>query len=120
METIAEGPITWADLVAHWEAEVAEGGAGYPELIVGVRATVQFTPDNVRHLVERLRLAAQQGPLGPTAVVVQTELGFGMLRMLGMLVEPFCAIVPFHDRAAAEVWLAAHLPPSRTQGLSPP
>ncbi len=106
METIAEGPVTWADLVAHWEAEVNEGGHPYPELIDGSRASIEFTPQDVRNLVERLRVAANEGPLGPTAVIIRTEFGFGMLRMLGILVEPFCEIMPFRDRVSAEAWLA--------------
>ena len=107
METIAEGPVTWADLVAHWEAEVAEGGHHYPEVVDGSRASIEFTPHDVRHMIEMLRVAASEGPLGPTAVIIRTEFGFGMLRMFGMLVEPFCEIVPFRDRASAEAWLAS-------------
>jgi len=43
--------------------------------------------------------------LGPTAVVVSSEFGFGMIRMLEILLEEVCIVKPFHDYDAAEQWL---------------
>jgi hypothetical protein len=112
METVAEGAVTWQDLQEHWAAELADNAEGYPELVDGSRAVVEFTSEDVRRMVELLRQASLRQALGPTAVVVRTDLGYGMIRMFGLLVEPFCEIVPFRDRATAESWLAAATHPS--------
>ncbi len=111
VETVVTGPVTWADLQAHWEAELAEGGAGYPELVDATDAIVDFTADEVRRLVTILKAASETRSLGPTAIVVTTDVGFGMVRMLGILVEPFCHIHPFRDRASAEQWLGGFMVP---------
>ena len=107
MTTVATGPITLADLEAHWHAELKEGGQGYPELVDASGASVAFGPPEVRRMVDLLHSAAAEGPLGPTAVVVLSDIGFGMIRMFGILLEPFCEVRPFRDRATAEQWLAA-------------
>lgn len=111
METVVTGPVTWADLQDHWNAELAGGGEGYPELVDGTDATVDFTADEVRRLVTILKAASETRPLGPTAIVVTTDVGFGMVRMMGILVEPFCQVRPFRDRASAEQWLAGFMGP---------
>jgi hypothetical protein len=119
MVTVAAGPIDLKDLETHWRAEVAEGGEAYPELVDGSQATVAFGPPEVRRMVEMLRIAAASGPLGPTAVVVHTDVGFGMIRMFGMLVESFCLIRPFRDRQEAEAWLAHLAPPGNSWSSRP-
>ncbi len=105
METRAEGPISWADLEAHWAAEVEEGGELYPELVDGTAATIAFSPADIRRLMYLVQTEAESKPLGPTAILIRTDLGFGMIRMLGILLEPWCAIQPFRDRRSAEMWL---------------
>lgn len=105
VETTIEGPVTFADFESHWHRELAAQGESYPELIDGQRAEVAFDAHDVRRMVEVLRLAAASRPLGPTAILVHTDVGFGMVRMLSLLVEPFCAVQPFRDRDSAERWL---------------
>lgn len=105
VETSIEGPVTFADFEAHWGRELAAHGETYPELIDGRRAEVAFDAHDVRRMVEVLRLAAASRQLGPTAILVQSDVGFGMVRMLSLLVEPFCAVQPFRDRESAERWL---------------
>lgn len=105
VETLLEGPVTFADFEAHWSRELAAQGESYPELIDGRRAEVAFDAHDVRRMVEVLRLAAASRRLGPTAILVHSDVGFGMVRMLSLLVEPFCAVQPFRDRESAERWL---------------
>ncbi len=106
MTTIASGTITWADLRTHWEAELAEGGEPYPELVDCCEAQAGFDAADVRRLVALVEAASRVERLGPTAIVVNSDVGFGMMRMLGMLLEPHCQVQPFRDRASAETWLA--------------
>jgi hypothetical protein len=105
METHVTGAVTLEDMRAHWEAELAEGGESYPELIDAAGATVDFGAEEVRRLVGALEVSSRTRQLGPTAIVVGSDIAFGMIRMLGMLVEPFCQVRPFRDRDAARAWL---------------
>jgi hypothetical protein len=114
METTVTGPVNWDALQAHWEAELADGGETYPELIDGTAATVEFTAEEVRRLVSILQASAKTRALGPTAIVVSTDVAFGMVRMMGIHLEPFCHVRPFRDRASAEQWLSAFIVPPGT------
>jgi hypothetical protein len=111
MEAVVTGPVTWDALQSHWEAELADGGERYPELIDATDATVEFTAEEVRRLVTILKAAADTRVLGPTAIVVTSDVAFGMVRMMGILVEPSCHIHPFRDRASAEQWLRGFIVP---------
>jgi hypothetical protein len=48
---------------------------------------------------------AEGSVLGPTAIIVETDVGHGMLRMLELLVEDVCAVRPFRREPEAEKWL---------------
>jgi hypothetical protein len=102
----AQGPITLGDIRKHLEDERASGELGYAELIDARGYTPAFSSADVREIVETLRELAKAGQLGPTAIVVDTAFGFGMLRMLEMLVEDVCLIRPFYRLEDAENWLA--------------
>ena len=106
MCTTAEGAITLDDIRKHLTREHHDKGLAYPELIDAARATVAFSSADVRATVEILRKYGQEGVLGPTAIVVSNELGYGMLRMLAILLEGICELQPFRTRQEAERWLA--------------
>lgn len=105
MSATAEGPITIADIKAHLMVERREGGLGYTELIDARRASPAFGGEDVRRVVAWLAEFAKENALGPTAVVVSTMVGFGVMRMFDILVEDFCVIRPFRDMDEAEQWL---------------
>jgi hypothetical protein len=105
MFTIAEGPIALKDICVHIEEERAQNGLGCAELIDARSASPAVSPEDVRTLVALLRKWSELHKLGPTAVVVSTELAYGMLRMLDILVEQFCVIRPFRDMEMAQRWL---------------
>jgi hypothetical protein len=105
MFTTVEGPITLQDICAHIEVERIQNGLGCAELIDARGALPAVSREDVRTLVELLRKWSGTYKLGPTAVVVSTDLAYGMLRMLDILVETFCVIQPFRDMGIAERWL---------------
>lgn len=117
VDTTANGPVTLAEIVTHLERQRADGVLGCPEYIDASRATAAFTPSDVRHLVDILQELRRASPLGPVAVLVADDLSFGMVRMLGILIEEVCDIRPFRDHVAAAVWLsqvsAPGTPPSQ-------
>ncbi len=105
MFTTAEGSITLKDISAHIEEERVQNGLGCAELIDARSASSAVSAADVRTLVALLRKWSELYQLGPTAVVVSTDLAYGMLRMLDILVEQFCVIQPFRDMEMAQRWL---------------
>ena len=101
----AEGSITLDDIHAHLEEERAALGLPYAELIDARGYRPAFSPRDVRAIVDTLRRLGKDSRLGPTAIVVDDDVGYGMLRMLEMLVEDVCAIRPFRQEEAATEWL---------------
>lgn len=101
----AAGAITFEDIRAHVEAENRMAALPYKELMDARNATPDFSSDEVRAVVDLLRRLAAESRIGPTAVIVDTDFGYGMLRMLEMLVEDVCAIRPFRIQQEAEQWL---------------
>ena len=102
----AMGPITLEDIRVHLEEERIAGGLPYRELIDARGYIPAFSLKEVRSIVPLLRRLGGDSRLGPTAIIVDTDIGYGMIRFLEILVEDVCAIRPFHDRHEAEQWLA--------------
>ena len=101
----AEGPISVPEILAHLERERAGGGLPYAELIDARGYYPNFTGADVRLIVLRLREAAQRTRLGPTAVLVDTDVGYGMVRVVEMLVEDVAAVRVFRELEPAVAWL---------------
>jgi hypothetical protein len=102
----AQGPITLADVRTHLEEERLGVGLTYSELIDARGFSPAFSPEGVRTLVNILRRLGRDSKLGPTAIIVDTDFGYGMLRLLEVLVEDVCDIRPFRHQEEAEKWLA--------------
>jgi hypothetical protein len=116
IETVVTGRVTWDEVEAHWAAELADGAESYTELMDASGAVVELSAREIRGIVALLESAARKGPIGACAVVVPSDVGFGMIRMLGILVESFTQVHAFRDRPAAMVWLA----PFITAEATPP
>ncbi len=106
LQAVASGPVSFEDVRAHLLREHADGNLGYPELIDGSRAQVTFSPQQVRQIVGLMQELGARAPLGPAAVVVGSELAFGMMRMLELLLDGTALVKPFRSRSEAEQWLA--------------
>jgi hypothetical protein len=106
MMTHADGVVTYAELNEHLNAEEQERGLGLPELIEASGATTDVTTGDVIRLVQRAARTSQSVPLGPTAIVVQDAVAFGMARMYSILMDRVGAPVGvFRDRGEAIAWL---------------
>ena len=99
--TIAEGTVTLDEVRAHLHREKIDSALPYRELIDARNAVVRLSCTELQQIVELLRSRR----LGPTAVVVSTDVAYGILRMLQILVEDVCVVQPFRDLAAATLWL---------------
>jgi len=100
----ASGPVSYEEVRDHLLLERKEKGLSYPELIDARSATPTWSAAQAREIVSLLEDFGRKHVLGPTAVVVSNELGYGMLRMLEILLEDVCIVRPFRDYAAAEQW----------------
>jgi hypothetical protein len=56
-------------------------------------------------VVAWLRWLGERTRLGPTAVVVNSDVAFGIVRMIEMMVEDVALVKPFRDKLDAELWL---------------
>lgn len=103
----AVGQITLDEIRTHLEEERLEPALVYSELFDARAAVPDFPPADIRVLVAWLRWLGERTRLGPTAVVVNTELAYGMGRMVEMLVEDVALVKPFRDKLDGEHWLDA-------------
>ena len=110
LTVVAEGAVDFEEIRAHLLDERAEGALGFRELIDARRAIPSVTATDVRRVVDLVRSEARNVAFGPTAVVVSSDVAYGMLRMLEMLVEDVAAIRPFRDYRDAVRWLARARP----------
>ena len=101
----AEGRISLEEIRDHLEEEREEPGLAFSELIDARGSIPDFSPADVRVLVAWLRWLGERTRLGPTAVVVDSDLEFGMVRMIEILVEDVCQVKPFRSVEEAERWL---------------
>ena len=100
----ASGPVSYEEVRTHLLVERHEGGLRYPELIDARSATPTWSAAEARQLVALLTTFGRESALGPTGVVVSSELAYGMLRMLEILMEDVCIVRPFRDCDAAKQW----------------
>ena len=105
MVAIASGLIGWEEVRDHLLAERLAGGLSYRELIDARAAVATWSSAQAREIVSLLTNFGRRSVLGPTAVVVSSEFGFGMMRMLEILLADVCIVKPFRDYEAAEQWL---------------
>lgn len=83
----AEGKVTYAQIRKLLLEERNYGGLPYPEIIDARNSKPEVSSDEVRNVVNLLRCLGQSSKLGPTAVIVGSPVGFGMIRMLEILSE---------------------------------
>jgi len=101
----AAGSIALDDIRNHLEEERAALGLPYSELIDARGYVPAFSASDVRMIIADLRRLAGSSRLGPTAVLVDSDVGYGMIRMLEILLEDVCAVRPFRRQEEAEQWL---------------
>jgi hypothetical protein len=105
MASTAIGLITWEEVRDHLLDERRGGGLSYPEIIDARAAKPIWSSAQARDIVALLNLLGRDSALGPTAVVVDSDLALGMLRMIEIMLDDVCIIRAFRDTRAAEQWL---------------
>jgi hypothetical protein len=107
MYTRAQGLLTLPELLKHLDVEEMERAEAYAEIFDARGSTTDVTADGVRALVDRARQLQAAGRIvGPTAVVADNNVVFGMARMYAILCEFVGAPVEvFRDVEPAREWL---------------
>lgn len=103
----AEGDVTFRDIRNHLFKERHGNGRPYAECIDARAASPAFSSNEIRAIVSLLRVFARKQVLGPTAVVVNSERGFGVMQMFEKLVDDICEIRAFREPEGAQQWLEA-------------
>ena len=104
--THADGIVTFHDINAHLDLEQRDRDLDRPELIDARGAITDLTPEQIRRLVQRAVNMLRVVELGPTAIVTDDDVTFGMARMYSILAESAgVAAEAFRDLESATRWL---------------
>ena len=107
VKTTATGPIAIEEIRDHLVEERENDGLAYRELIDASEAEPVMNTRDARTTVALLKMLAGQGMLGPTAVIVPNEVGYGLVRMIEILLDVVAEVRPFRktEKAEAREWL---------------
>src|SRR5512144_535155 len=94
VKTMATGPIVMADIQDHMVQERKEDGLANRELVDASGAEPLMSATDARATVELPKTLARQGMLGPTAVIVPNEVGYGLVRMVEILLDGVAEVRP--------------------------
>lgn len=111
VRAVGVGPISYEDVKNHVMQERHFGGLAYPELFDARGAGILWTSLEIREIVALLRRLGQESKLAPTAVLVSSDVAFGIMSMLAALLEDVCEVKPFWNEDEAQGWLASRPPP---------
>ncbi len=105
--TTAEGLVSFDDIMKHLDQEAAEKLLEYREIVDAYTASINLRGDDVREIVTRLKTMARSSRFGPTAVVTNNDVFFGMVMMIQILseLEGGPQVAAFRDFDAGLDWL---------------
>jgi hypothetical protein len=106
INTVVAGEVCLADIEAHFRQVSAEPWFPAPAIADAREAPPTIPSREVRAIVELLRQLGPRLHGAPTAVLVASDVAFGLVRMIELLLDDVVTIRPFRDRAAAFAWLA--------------
>jgi hypothetical protein len=85
--TRAEGLLTFDEILRHLNEERDAKGIAHPEVFDATQARTDATAEQIRVVVQRMIGMGRQGAFGPTAVITNNDVVFGMASMLAILSE---------------------------------
>jgi hypothetical protein len=116
---VADGEITYGELVAMVDALHDRNAHGYRKLYDGARSLMRMTPEEVLMLGVRMRVEHERSPMGPMAAILPEEDGEILARLLGMVALADRPLRIFVKTGPALKWLLA-LPSAPHSGAAPP
>jgi hypothetical protein len=115
IRTIVVGDIALAEIDAHLKSVTVEPWYPAPAIVDVRLASVSLPSRDVRLIVELLREIAPRTRSTPIAVVVGSDVAFGLVRMIQLLLDDVVNIRPFRTEEAATGWLKQESEPSAGQ-----
>jgi hypothetical protein len=104
--THADGLVTFADINSHLDLEQRDRNLHRPELLDARGATTDLTTEQIRQLVLRAANMLRVVNVGPTAIVTNNDVVFGMAWLYSLLAESAGVEAEvFRDVDAATEWL---------------
>ena len=85
--TSAEGLLTFDEILRHLNEERNAKGIAHSEIFDATQARTNSTAEQVRVGVQRMIEMLRQGAFGPTAVITNNDVVFGMASMPAILSE---------------------------------
>jgi hypothetical protein len=111
VHTTVTGAIRVADIVGHFDAACRNQILGYIELIDARGATKPYvTAADIWQAATLVRNASVQHEFGRRAVIVDSDVTYGLTRMFATLIADHFPIEAFRDQNAAEDWLGSRFP----------
>ena len=114
IHSVALDRVTSEEVDHHLKLERHFNGLLCPEIIDARAANVDLTSDEVRTIVALVREMSVQNKFGPTAVIVSTDVEFGVIRMLEALLDDVAAVSPCRSEAEAYTWLCQRQEPYKS------
>ena len=107
IQTVVTGSVSVDDILGHVEAVRREQTIAYAELI-DVRGVTPpwLSTSDVWRAAGLVRTFKSDERFGPRAVIVGSDLIFGIARMFANLIQDVAPMNVFHDQVQAEAWLS--------------
>ena len=105
VNTKVTGPVTVGDILGHFEAARQEEILGYTELIDARGIGTSMSTADIWEAALSVKLSRVRLAFGRRAVVVDSDLNFGLVRLFATVVSGFFPIDVFRDQTEAENWL---------------
>lgn len=117
LTTIVSGDVGFAETAAHFHQVSHEPWFPAPSLTDVRGASAAIPSSEVRAMVELFRDLGPRIRGIPIAVLVDSDVSYGLVRMLQLMLEESVTLRPFRDREKALHWIAEHS--VRASRLSP-
>jgi len=105
IHTVVTGDVRLRAIVEHVDAISAEPWFPAPALVDTRHASAGIQSAEVRSVVEMLRTLGPRLNGVPIAVIVSSDVAFGLTRMIELMLDDVITIAPFRDIASARAWL---------------
>lgn len=112
--TTVSGPVTGDEIIGHFQAIRRSHAFGWAELVdVRKVSPPWLTSSEIWRVANLMRNFKDEEFPGPRAVLVGSELNFGLARMFANLLGDRAVIQIFREPAQAEAWLVKQSHPAK-------
>jgi hypothetical protein len=112
LETAVTGEVGLADVQAYFRQVAAEPWFPAPSITDLRHASPNLPSADVRAIAQLLRRLGPRLDGTPVAAVVATDVAYGLVRMVDLMVDDVVTLRAFRDRGEALAWIAEHSRPA--------